>query len=273
MNLRRSLLLAVVLIGAAAPAPAQERLQPSELHYKLVDLLIEKPDTSLTEAAEYANSLLPQYGLDYLLDAQFWLEAKGLEENEPSDPKASTDIPLKSGNRTFIGEIQGREYTGACLERWLELPAINVTTETFEIIHRGEQIAVERPSRVLVEHMKVLSPDQQTVLADVFIPQQNGPAGVSADGRGVLLTYPLATGTRPWWSNVQRQYPMTDGKYPYLLLEVRAEGIRFLTEPEAYEPTDAEWLSSFPTPPDNAYLRRWRFPKSGYVVEFTGPCT
>jgi len=276
MSLRSCLTLVAFLVAVVAATnhtAAQERLQDSLLHSKLVDLLIEKPETPLTGAAEYANSLLPQYGLGYVLDALSWLEAEGIDTTSTTNLEASTGIPFKAGDRTLIGAIQGRAYEGACEERWLEIPAINITATTFEIIHRGERITVERPAKVWVESMKVLSPDQQSVLTEVFIPGQAGPSGVSSDGRGVLLYYPLAEGTHPWWSNVRRQYPETIGHHPYLLLEVRADGIRFVPESGPYATGGSEWLRDFPTPPDNAFLRRWRFLDSVYVVEFTGPCT
>lgn len=262
---RRCLRSAVLLSGilwfmAAGQAEAdEEALEPSTLRAAVSDYVRRHPEATLAEVAEAANALLPQHGLNFILD---WM-------GEKSD--ASRQLTFIGAKRKFSTTIPGNIYQGPCGERWVTVPALRVDKSWIDIVYRGEIVRVKRPDSLHLDKATTYRGDGSTRIRTLELPL-DVVRGVGADGRTVLVWFGLGEELTPWWQSARAANASIDDPYPMLLIEIGEDVPVFVGDAARYGGEAVEYIEDFPEMEEISYLRRRRFGNSGLIVEYPAPC-
>jgi len=237
-------------------AATANSLSASPLSQDITRFVMEHPEASLRKVVEFANQRLQEVGMNFLFDAH-------------TDPKDKA-VSISAGGRELSADVSEE---GACGERFASIPAVRVTKSRIDLPQNGKIVAAQRPASLRLDSMQVLSPDLQSVLADVEVPSETFPHGVTAAG-SILLELPLGSGAAEWWSHrrAESKAKYFEGESPYLLFEMVAGAPRFAQNEALYVP-DTEPLANGPKDPKNAYARYWKSKTTHLVVRFSAPCT
>ena len=237
-------------------AVADEELKPSPLRDLIVDYIKFHPDASLAEVAAFANARLPENGIDY----EFAIGGELMTKSSMLLPNV-----FEAGSRRLLSG--GGVDLGDCGILVSTVPAVlRARPDAIDLVHRGEILTVLRPDGVLIETMTIYSADQQTILGRIEAPWRASPRGVLPDGSGVILEFSLRNGVFKWWQRVRAANAQITRYDSYLLLQVDAQGVEFIGDPDRYGDERAERVADFHS---NGFCRdRVRFPGSGLVVEY-----
>ena len=251
-------MLALAWLGGAdrvCAAPAAS-LSASPLSQDVTRFLIEHPETGLRKAVEFANQRLQEVGMNFQFDAH-------------ADPKDKS-VSISAGGKELSAEISDE---GACGERFVSIPAVRVTKARIDLPQNGKIVAAQRTASLHLDSMQVLSPDLRSVLADVEVPSETFPHGITTAG-SILLELPLGSGAAEWWSRRRQESKLKyfAGDMPYLLFEMIGGAPRFDPDEKHYL-ADTEPLANAPKDAKNAYARYWKSKTSHLVVRFSAPCT
>ena len=241
-------------------ATADDVLGSSPLHSLIVDYIRAHPDATLPEVAAYANAHLPENGLDYEL---------AIYDRVPPD----RTVVFEAGSRRLLAHTPDEVDIGPCGEFWVTVPAVRAGPDSLDLVHKAERLTVPRPAGLEGESMTVYSADQKTLLSRIDVPWSVFPRGVLPDGSAVIIDFGLGKEVAAWWQGVRAANPQIKLEGGDLLLQVGADGLRFIEDAGAYAEEPAETITDFPNPTKDSYLFRDRFPSSGLVVEYHTPCT
>jgi len=240
-------------------AAADDVLESSPLRSLIVGYIKAHPDAALAEVAVFANARLPENGIDYEL---------AIYDRVPPN----RTVVFEAGSRRLLSRTPDDVDIGPCGEFWVTVPAVRAGPDSIDIIYQAKRLTVPRPTEVEAESMTVYSADQQTVLSRADVPWSVFPRGVLPDGGGVIIEFGLAEGVAAWWQRVREANPQIKREHAHLLLQVAADGVRFIEDAGRYGDEPVESISDFPNPSNDSYRHRDRFPNSGLVVEYESPC-
>lgn len=246
-----TLLFALPSISFAAKPNSLER---SPLAEDITKFVIAHPEASLQKTVEYANLRLQDVGMNFDFDAR--IDAK------------DDSVQIDAEGRATSASV---EEEGECGERFVPIAAVRITKSTIELPRNGKVVVARRPASLKLDSMQVMSPDLQNVIADVEVPSQAFPRGVTTAG-AILLDFPLGGGAQEWWSRLQAKSKYFQGDAPYLIYEMVGGAPRFMDDERLYV-NDSEPVSNASTDPKNAYVRYLKFKSTHLVVRFSAPCT
>lgn len=246
-------------LAAAAGAAETTAIEASPLEQRIVAFIADHPEAGVDEVAAFANAELAQHGLTYQFD---------------DFDDESGALTLQGEGRTFVLDYGGRLDSGPCGEWFVAVPAVAVGRTWIDLAQEGRVWRVTRPETLYLDTMTVMTADQSAVTATIEVPWQSVPAGVTADGRGVVVRDYIAEdpAVRAWWERLRRNDPAISSDDPFLPLIVSEDAVRYaddaalLREPASNGAREVE--SS-----ENAYLRQEEFVSPNYVVEYSLPCT
>lgn len=222
------------------------------------------PRLSPAGLAGYANELLARRGFDYDFDA--------CEIFPPADPARHERGPRPDGTRAqttlehHMTRADGRGLTfklvaddrgGMCAECFLTIPALRVTKGSITVVAEGgATYELKRPAALKLDEVQLLDPAMKRVLRSWHLPYQTIPAGISADGKRVYLSFYEEAGLDE------------------LVLEISEEGSPRFAVRARTAAAKGEWITDPPREPDDPFEGYMRFNAGRtHVVRFTGPCT
>lgn len=254
------LLSGYLLFGTAGQTEGQEiPLEPSTLRAAVSDYARQHPAATLAEVAAAATELLPRHGLNFHF---FW-----------SEDEAGRKLTLKGANRVFVETLDDSVGPDACGEFWFTVPALRVGDGWIDIVHRGEIVRVERPEILRLDWTKTLAADGATVLRTLEMPDWPDPVGIGADGKTVLIEFPLDEDSMRWWQRIRAAHGNIERSRPALRIEIGGDAPVFVADAAKYGGETVEYIRDFPEKKANGYLQRLRFGDSGLIVEYQSPCT
>lgn len=254
-----SICCAGLLFGMASrQADGYEWVEQSPLRALVRGYVKLHPDATLEEVAAFANEWLPVLGLNY--------------EFVMFEAPPNRTVTLEADSGSIVIELPDEIDRGPCGELWATAAAVHSSPESIDLILRTEKLTVPRPADLLLDSMTIYSADQQTVLTRIDMPWSDTPHAVLPDGRGVVIDFKLFDGFDDWWKRVTAAHRQITRRYPSLLIEVDAEGVRFVTDPARYADEPIEDIDEFPGSDEFVDRHRWRYLRSGLVVEFDMPC-
>lgn len=255
----------------AAPASASAEgqgdfptLRPSNLLEDVRRRKEKRPAPSASGLARHANALLARRGFDYNFDACELFPPESLTEGGGVRPGGTwARITLEQR----MTRADGREATfrfvaddreAICSECFLTLPALRVTKgEVTLVAPGGVTYELKRPPAFRLDEAYLVAADLKTVLRTWQLPFQTIPAGVSADGRSLYLSF------------------YEDAGLGELVLEVTEDGRPRFRAAGEVNASGGEWMAEHPKDPADDYLSFRRFRSGGrtHVIRFSGPCT
>lgn len=247
-------------VASAGGTTADDLLGSSPLRTLSVDYIRAHPDAALAEVAAFANARLPENGINYEL---------AIYDRVPPN----RTVVFEAGSRRLLSHTPEEVDIGPCGEFRVTVPAVRAGPDSIDLVHRGQRLTVPWPAGLEGEFMTVYSADQQTVLGRIDVPWPVFPRAVLPDGSAVFINFGLGQEAAEWWRRVRAANPQIKRDYSHLLLQVGADGLRFVEDVGRYLDEPVEGVTDFPNPSKDSYLFRDRFPRSGLVVEYHTPCT
>lgn len=252
-------LLTGMALGMGSAGAAETAIEASPLDQRIGAFIATHPQAKLDEVAAFANAELAKYGLAYQFD-DFAAE--------------SGILRLEGEDRTFVIDYGDELDGGPCGEWFVAVPAVAVGRTWIDLMQGGRVWRVARPETLALDAMTVLTADQSAVTATIEVPWQSVPAGVSADGSGVVLRDHLdeQAPVQAWWDGLRAADPAIASAYPFLPLIVTEEALRYAADPALlHEPASKGAVAVESS--ENAYLRQEEFSAPNFVVEYSEPCS
>lgn len=170
------------------------KIQPSKLAELVARKKSENPTLTARQTADYANSLISRYGVNFSIDLsnliQRKIKVRQVKNLDVENVRFDFQMTLTdSSNRIF--QIDAPVESCCCGLAYADFPVSEITAKYMTVIADGKSYRVNRTSDVSFtqSHILVDGKTKSRKIRVWQVPSETAPYGISADGTKLYIYY------------------------------------------------------------------------------------